>query len=44
MSNPARGAHALIGVKLLPNTGSSSDRYVVPDQRDFFALPRRPGR
>jgi len=44
LSYPAGAAHALIGVKLLPNTGSSSDRYVVPDQRDFFALPRRPGR
>ena len=43
LSYPAGAAHALIGVKLLPNMASSSDRYLVPDQRDFFARPRRPG-
>jgi hypothetical protein len=29
------------GVKLLPDMDGSTDRYLVPDQRDFFAVTLR---
>jgi hypothetical protein len=41
LSYPVGAAHALVGVKLLPNMPGSSDRYLVPDQRDFFAVTLR---
>ena len=34
----ARGAHGLVPVMVGPNPMQSSDRYLVPDDRDFFAV------
>jgi hypothetical protein len=34
-------AHAVVGVKLLADMAGNCDRYLVPDQRDFFAGTRR---
>jgi hypothetical protein len=37
--------HGLMATKVVPNTQQSAQRYLVPDDRDFFALYRRsPGR
>jgi hypothetical protein len=41
LSYPAGAARALIGVKLLPDMAGDPDRYLVPDQRDFFAVTLR---
>jgi len=41
LSYPAGAAHALVGVTVLPDVAGRSDRYLVPDQRDFFAVTLR---
>lgn len=41
LAYPDGAAHTLIGVKLLPNMPGSRDRYLVPDQRDFFEVTLR---
>jgi hypothetical protein len=41
LTYPVGAAHAVNGVKLLPDMPGSLDRYLVPDQRDFFAVTLR---
>lgn len=41
LTYPVGADHAAYGVKLLPNMAGSADRYLVPDQRDFFAVTLR---
>jgi hypothetical protein len=38
LSYPVGADHAAYGVKLLPDMSGSANRYLVPDQRDFFAV------
>jgi hypothetical protein len=40
-SYPVGAARIATGMKLLPNMAGSLDRYLVPDQRDFFAATLR---
>ena len=41
LSYPNGAAHVVGGVKLLPDMPGSPDRYLVPDQRDFFVVTLR---
>jgi hypothetical protein len=41
LSYPSGAAHVVGGAKLLPDMPGSLDRYLVPDQRDFFVVTRR---
>jgi hypothetical protein len=41
LSYPAGAAHAFVGVTVFPDMAGSSDRYLVPDQRDFFVVTLR---
>jgi hypothetical protein len=41
LSYPSGAAHVVGGVKLLPDMPGSLDRYLVPDQRDFFVVTLR---
>lgn len=41
LSYPGGAARAVNGVKLLPDMPVSPDRYLKPDQRDFFAVTLR---
>ena len=41
LSYPSGAEHVAGGVKLLPGMPGSPDRYLVPDQRDFFVVTRR---
>jgi len=41
LSYPGGAAHVGNGVKLLPDMPGSLDRYLVPGQRDFFAVTQR---
>jgi hypothetical protein len=41
LSYPVGAAHALVGVKLLPDMVENTYRYLVPDQHDFFAVTLR---
>ncbi|HST11895.1 MAG TPA: hypothetical protein VLL05_16075, partial [Terriglobales bacterium] len=40
-SYPVGAARVATGMKLLPNMAGNLDRYLVPDQRDFFAATLR---
>lgn len=41
LAYPGGAAHTLNGVRLLPDMPGSPDRYLVPDQRDFFEVTLR---
>jgi hypothetical protein len=42
--HPAAGApYGLAAAKLLPDMPQPATRYLVPDQRDFFAVTARSG-
>jgi hypothetical protein len=41
LAYPSGAAHVLGGVKLLPDMPGSLDRYLVPDERDFFVVTLR---
>ena len=38
LTYPAGADHAGNGVKLLPDMAGGANRYLLPDQRDFFAV------
>jgi Phosphodiester glycosidase len=38
LTYPVGADHAAYGVKLLPDMAGGANRYLVPDQRDFFAV------
>jgi hypothetical protein len=41
LSYPVGAARVATGMKLLPNMAGGVNRYLVPDQRDFFAVTLR---
>lgn len=41
LTYPAGADHAAYGVKLLPDMAGGANRYLLPDQRDFFAVTLR---
>jgi hypothetical protein len=41
LTYPVGADHVAYGVKLLPNMAGGANRYLLPDQRDFFAVTTR---